>query len=345
MHTFSSHAISLSIRRAVGLVVGLIAAVSGVVATPIAATALAPNNLSAITWHSGVYSGSGPSPDKTFGTWRGLVPATGTDYLPGGTWNGMDNPATTIKQWSAAPDITPLLGVPMWPTTGGPYSLAQAAEGAYNKYFVTLAQNLIAGGLSHAILRLAWEADGTWYRWSIGSEQQAQQYAEAWRQIVGSILQVPGQHFGFDWCMNLQPVTGWSPADAYPGDAYVTEIGEDVYDANQPGVKNQAPADRWNYLVSSKYGLGWQATFAAAHGKPISFPEWGLVANPVDATKYGGDDPLFIQNMHDWFVSHNTAVEDYFNYDNVPLSNYFGLTTSSASTNFPRARALYQQLF
>jgi hypothetical protein len=346
MQIFGSHpASSTPLRRLVTVAVSLVASITTLLAMPTLASALSTANLTLISWHSGAFSGAGPGPDKTFGNWRGLSPAVGTDYLPEGTWSGMDNPTTTIQQWSATPNITPLLGVPMWPKTGGPYSLAQAATGAYNSYFTVLAQNLVAGGLSHAILRLAWEADGTWYPWSIGGEQQALQYAQAWRQIVGAIEQVPGQHFGFDWCMNLVPVSGWSPADAYPGDQYVTEIGEDVYDGNQPGVRNQSPADRWNYIVNSKYGLAWQASFAAQHGKPISFPEWALAADPLDPTHFGGDDPTFIQNMHDWFMTHNTAVEDYFNYDNPVDSRFYGIDTSTSSTYFPNARALYQKLF
>jgi hypothetical protein len=297
-----------------------------------------------ISWHSGAFSGFGPGPDKSFGTWRGLSPAVGTDYVPENTWAAMDNPSWDIQQWSAAPSITPMFSLPLWPSKGT-YSFAQAAAGAYNQYFVTLAKNLIAAGLDHAILRLAWEPDGNWYRWSITNEQQAKQYAEAWRQIVGAIQRVPGQHFGFDWCLNMVPVTAWSPEDAYPGDAYVTEIGEDVYDFNQRGVNNQAPADRWNYLVNHPYGLAWQASFAAAHGKPISFPEWGLVARPAAPQLVGGDDSMFVQNMHDWFMSHNTAVEAYFNSDTLAAGLFYGINTSFSATNFPKARLLYQKLF
>lgn len=346
MQTFGSHPKSSPTRRLITVVVGLVAAVAALVSTPTLANALTPNNLSLIHWQSGAFSGFGPGPDKAFGTWRGLAPAVGVDYLPENSWASMDDPTWEIGQWTSsnAKGITPLFSLPLWPSKGT-YSFAEAAAGDYNQYFVTLAKNLVSAGLGNAILRLAWEPDGNWYRWSITNELQAQQYAEAWRQIVGAIQQVPGQHFGFDWCMNMIPVTGWSPADAYPGNQYVTEIGEDVYDFNQPGVPNQAPADRWNFLVNHPYGLAWQASFAAAHGKPISFPEWGLVAKPTDPQKVGGDDPMFIQNMHNWFMNHNTALESYFNSINAGAQLFYAVNGDGAALNFPKALAVYKTLF
>lgn len=345
MHAFGFHPISSSpTRRLITIVVGVVTAMAALLSTPTLARALTPANLTLLSWHSGAFSGYGPGPDKSFGSWRGLVPAVGTDYLPQGSWSAMDNPTYAIQQWSAAPNITPLFSIPLWPNSGGSYTFQAAASGAYNQYFVTLAKNLIAAHLDHAILRLAWEPDGAWYRWSITNDDQAKLYAQAWQQIVGAIQQVPGEHFGFDWCLNLVPVN-WNPATAYPGDQYVTEIGEDTYDFNQPGVKNQAPAGRWNYIVNSKYGLAWQASFAAAHGKPISFPEWGLVAKPTAPQQVGGDDPMFIQNMHDWFMNHTTAVEAYFNSDNAVAGVFYGIDTAMASVTFPRARLLYQKLF
>ena len=44
-------------------------------------------------------------------------------------------------------------------------TLAQGATGAFNLYYVTLAQTLVAGGQSNAYLRLGWEFDGSWMPW------------------------------------------------------------------------------------------------------------------------------------------------------------------------------------
>jgi hypothetical protein len=289
-------------------------------------------------WVSGVYAGSGPSGDLNFGAWRGDPVQTGTDYLPQGSWDAITNPTWAIQHWGAQTAITPVLSMPLWPQSGG--SLAAAASGAYNDHFATLAKNLVAGGLSHSVLRIAWEFNAPWYRWHAGNAAQAVQFAQAWRQIVGAMQAVPGQHFSFDWC-SYPMATSYDLADAYPGDAYVTEIGSDVYDWSS--VARQSPADRWSALVHGPNGLAWQANFAAAHHKPLSFPEWGLVSKPLAPSAAGNDDPAFVLHMYDWFRDHNLAFEDYFDSDNSPNAVFYGLTTGNGQ--FPKATALYQKLF
>jgi hypothetical protein len=131
--------------------------------------------------------------------------------------------------------------MPMWPNTGG--SLAEAASGGDNAQWAALAKNLIAGGLGTAILRIGWEFNGSWYPWSVLNATDAAAFAQAWRQIVGTVQRVPGQHFGFDWSMTAS-AGGVNPALAYPGNSYVTTVGMDVYDWNQTG--GSTPAQRWH---------------------------------------------------------------------------------------------------
>ena len=54
-------------------------------------------------------------------------------------------------------------------------------------------------------------------------------------------------------------------------------------------------AQRWAGLVHQRFGLQWQARFAAAHHKPVAFPEWGL---------WGFDDPQFVRDMAKWVRTH-----------------------------------------
>ena len=103
------------------------------------------------------------------------------------------------------------------------------------------------------------------------------------------------------------------------------------------------PAQRWNALVNDGYGLAWQASFAAQHGKPIAFPEWALVDDLAASQAGGDDDPAFIQNMFNWFGSHPTASEDYFNSDDVTTATYYGVDTGSGM--FPNASAMYRTLY
>ena len=53
--------------------------------------------------------------------------------------------------------------------------------------------------------------------------------------------------------------------------------------------------------------------FAAAHGKPMAFPEWGLLVRSDGHG--GGDNPYFIQKMHDFFMdpANNVVFHAYTN--------------------------------
>ena len=79
------------------------------------------------------------------------------------------------------------IGVPIIPTGSGGAAvgtLAQGATGAYNLYFVTLAQTLVAGGLSNAYLRLGWEFDGSWMAWAATTPGAEASFAAYFQQIV-----------------------------------------------------------------------------------------------------------------------------------------------------------------
>jgi beta-mannanase len=300
--------------------------------SPSSATALP-----ARTWKSGVFHGYGPAGDLAFGTWRGAAVQTATDFTAWDDWALIENPQWDIAAWQPVPSVQPTLSMPMWPNTGG--SLAQAASGADNAHWAVLGANLVAAGMDEVTLRIGWEFNGTWYPWSVGTAAGAARYAAAWRQIVGTLKAVPGQHFSFDWAPTLSP-GGIDPALAYPGDAYVTNIALSVYDWNQR--PDPTAAQRWSDLVNNGYGLAWQAQFALAHHKQISFPEWGLAHNAAAPAAGGGDDTTFIQNMYSWFAAHNTAYENYFDSDTT-YGLYSGITTGSG--RFPNAAALYRRLW
>lgn len=319
--------------RTVTRTLAVIAVAGGCLAAALPGTALASSSR---TWKSGVFAGYGPWQDEEFEAWRGAPIQTATDYMEWSNWSEIEDPSWDIAAWQQAPSIQPVLSIPMWAATGG--SLSAAAAGSYNQYFATMAKNLIAGGLGSAIIRLGWEFNGDWYPWSATNSTTAAEYAKAWRAIVGTIQAVPGGHFTFDWSMTVND-GGVNPSLAYPGDQYVNYIGMDVYDWDEsPGM---TAAQRWNAIVNDGYGLAWQANFAAQHHKQISFAEWALAYDPNDPGAGGGDDPTFIQNMYNWFGSHNTAFEDYFDAD--ANGDDFGITTGNGE--FPNATALYEQLY
>ena len=113
----------------------------------------------------GAYVGAAdPTGIASFAKATQTSPTIATDYLPmNDGWTGMDGAGGSLN-WLLEPwdgsGYTLSLGVPMIPDNSSGTAvgtLAQGATGAYNSYFVTLAQSLVSGGASHAYLRLGWE--------------------------------------------------------------------------------------------------------------------------------------------------------------------------------------------
>ena len=96
---------------------------------------------------------------------------------------------------------------------------------------------------------------------------------------------------------------------------------------------------RWEHLVGEGGGLTWQATFAAAHHKPISFPEWGLSNVAWLNGGGGGDRPYFITQMAQWIASHDVAYQSYYDVDNPDGNEQHRLS------DFPLGAARYRALF
>ncbi|MDX6718113.1 MAG: hypothetical protein QOJ63_367 [Solirubrobacteraceae bacterium] len=288
----------------------------------------------------GVYAGAGdPAAVAQFESRVGHPVSIVHDYLARDSWTSISSPDWSIGVWgpSAYRDRM-LYTVPMLPDSGG--TLAAGAAGQYDAYFRTLAQKLVAGGQGRAILRLGPEFNGNWFKWTIAAPGGPADFASFWRRIVTAMRAVPGAAFRFDW----SPSSGSSwlngqqldAAAAYPGDAYVDYIGLDQYDASW--IADHAdPLKRWDGYMNQQFGLLWHKNFAAAHNKPMTFPEWGLSRR---ADGYGGgDSPEFIEKMHAWITANNVAYNLYFDYaDSVAESRLF-------IGAFPNATARFLALF
>lgn len=279
----------------------------------------------------GVYRGAANVDGvERFEQWAGRRVTWVLDYFPSATWSDIESPTWWVARWAPSP-YKVVYSVPLLPDSGG--TLAEGATGAYDSHFVKLARTLVAGGEADAVLRLGWEFNGAWFRWTAKDDPAA--FAAYWRQIVDAMRSVSGARFKFDWC----PVLGLgavAPDKAYPGDAYVDYIGLDVYDQGwHPGW--QDPARRWSSLLNQPYGLRWQHEFAAAHGKAITFPEWALAIRRDGHG--GGDNPDFIRNMRDWIAAHNVAYHMYFDFDTSEGEHRL------MQRHFPLGAARYRELF
>ncbi|MDX6203689.1 MAG: hypothetical protein QOJ83_3189 [Frankiales bacterium] len=308
-------------------------AVSGASALP-ATAAVTPLALIAGRTLSGVVGSGGQPAIDAFGTWRGHPVEVVTGYTGTSTWasiTGITQQGLT-KYWDSS-NAHMVWSVPLLPLNESA-SLQLAATGAYNSKYASVAQQLVAGGDGAATIRLAWEMTGDWYTWSGVKDPVA--FAGAWRQAVTAMRSVAGAHFTFDFNIAMGAA---NPVPMYPGDAYVDLIGADNYDNSWSwSYPSSDHVKAWNGFLTESYGLNWLATFAAQHGKRLSFPEWGV---QWTCDGHGGaDDPYFIQQFHDWITKHDVAYESYFNNDESACTK-----SALLDGHFPQAAAMYQKLW
>jgi hypothetical protein len=178
-----------------------------------------------------------------------------------------------------------------------------------------LGNRLIALGLGGALLRIGREFNGNWYPWQVAEGGQAS-YIAGYSHVVTVLRGLPGAAFRFCWSptLGVGNLTAKGTESCYPGDAYVDEIGVDVYDWTQ---KNSAGAQIYpgnaagtttaqqqqvlDIMLTQWDSLrGWYA-LALNHGKPLSFPEWGLVLWKTGSSYLGGgDNAVFVRAMADF---------------------------------------------
>ena len=167
---------------------------------------LHPNAQSADLQQGAYDSTPTPSGMAAFAQETDTSPTVATDYLVGNDgWADMDGSGGSLN-WLLTPyrgtGYTLSLGVPIIPTNSSGTAvgtLAQGATGAFNSYFVTLAQTLVAGGQSNAYLRLGWEFDGSWTTWAATTPSAEASFASYFQQIVTAMRSVSGEQFRFVW--------------------------------------------------------------------------------------------------------------------------------------------------
>ena len=247
---------------------------------------------------------------------------------PTSNWDAWETPwmfSTRYEGWdswlskSSAHQV--VMGMDLIPQSASddmhPLSWEQpCADGDYNQYATALARNLVSYGAGNIVIRLGVEANGNWeddYVGSTASEMSA--WATCYDNEVNAMRAVSGANFLFVWnpnvCTDDVPLSEW-----YPGDSYVDIIGVDAYDVDCWTLKS-ASQEGWSAyytdtaaLASTQGGSNFPSlanieAFAAANGKPMSFPEWGLISGMPD-------DPTYVTDMGQMFNDDNFSFESYF---------------------------------
>ncbi|MFB0617568.1 glycoside hydrolase family 26 protein [Streptomyces sp. AGS-58] len=227
-------------------------------------------------------------------------------YLPGGRWQDIEGPPGFLDVWAhwrrEKADRTLVLNVPMQerneenvPDSEVRRLLGQAATGAFDRHFRALAERLVRLKVPDTVIVLGWEMNGTTYTHRCGPDPEA--WKTYWNRIVTTMRSVPGQAFRFDFAPSRgRDAVPWT--ECYPGDDTVDIIGMDSYD--------QPSGSSFDQQVKEPFGLQQHVEFAKSHGKPISYPEWGLFRN--------GDNAEYMRRMLAWIDEHRplyNALTDY----------------------------------
>lgn len=258
----------------------------------------------------GVYMGVGnlQSVSKIEAKLGGPIESVMT-FSDGSSWASIIQGASAQCEFAQRAHVRAVAPYNMLPNDGG--SLAQGARGLYNTQAHAFAQRLIASGCTNAIVRIGWEFNGNWFRWS--AQGQVASFIAYWRRIVISMRSVPGQHFSFLWNPTVAHTNAVPLAALYPGNSYVDVIGLDVYDTSigiYPGERRN-----WQFILNATYGLDWLARFGATQHKMIAIPEWGLGSG----SSGGGDDAYFVTKMVQWITSHAVLFATVWDYGSSPL--------------------------
>ncbi|WP_189788522.1 glycoside hydrolase family 26 protein [Streptomyces capitiformicae] len=253
------------------------------------------------------YSAQGVARMARFSQWlNGAQVRVGHTYLPGDRWSNIEGSPSFLDTWAAwrrgSQERMFVLNVPMLERNEEGVSdaevralLRRGAAGEFDVHYRRLAERLVELKVPDTILVLGWEMNGSTYTHRCGPDPEA--WKTYWNRIVTVMRSVAGQQFRFDFTPSrgLDAVP-WT--NCYPGDSTVDIIGMDTYD--------QPRGLSFDGQVTEPYGLQHHVDFAKAHGKPISYPEWGLFRN--------GDNAEYMRRMLAWIDAHKPlyhTITDY----------------------------------
>jgi Glycosyl hydrolase family 26 len=277
--------------------------------------ALSTGSATGLSWKSGVSYPDAPGytaaaqaeAAQAFGSWRGQAVGVAVAYPARGTWADFTQVNGFYRTWARQP-YTKAFAIPLFPDDAGA-TIEGCISGSYDGYWRTFADTMNSTGLTaqDTIIRLGWEFNQS-TQW--GSPAQ---FAACFRQIQSTVSAIaPG--LVWDWNVSRgasAQMPGNSVLQAYPGNQYVDIIGVDSYD-DWPAANTSGG---WQEQLNGPYGLNYWLSFAKAHGKLFSVPEWGVASGDMFPGHEGGDDPAYITDMYDFFAANKAsmAFESYFN--------------------------------
>ncbi len=297
---------------------------------------------SGMLWHTGFWTGSGMSATRTIQAeaWAGRPYDFVTVYPAYGSWQDLAD-SGWVPHLLQGYRGRLAYGLPLLPNNRrGQWN--DILSGQRDDVFRKIARELREGGFGDAAIRVGLEANGDWFAWG-ATAATAPQFRAAFRRVV-SIMnrESPELTFWFDTSAGYGLRGQTNRLDAfnllYPGDHYVDGISMDHYDFYELRATNSAT---WAKAIRPTKGPGLAdaAEFARARKKGFAVPEWGLHNG---AGIGGGDNPYFIQKMHEFFRANSDVLvfECYFNEPDPYIRNAL-----FSPVQLPKGSAAYLKLF
>lgn len=263
---------------------------------------------SSLSWPSGMACWShSDSPMEQTEAWRGRKFDVILGFAPKQSWN------QTVAYFEkghfrniAKQDARPVISTPLLTEdTAGRFD--KCAGGAYDEHFRRIGKAAQAQG-GDTVFRLGWEANGSWFPWSIGNNPDG--YKACFRRAV-SMIRKEFPAAAIEWPMGKRGHLSFDVTRAYPGDDYVDMVGLSFYDS-YPSFTSHSVWDAayWQTQNGGPFGLGQWLAFAKAHKKKLAFGEWGIFHG-----RGSDDNPVFVESMVDFFRKNASSIgyEAYFN--------------------------------
>jgi len=228
----------------------------------------------------GVYAGaapSGPVNVQSYADWLKKDVVYGLEFEADETWDHVSGQSWWLGPWgdwvNGAAGRKLVISIPMIPLSPSDANIQDGANGAYNQYFTTLAESLVKYKLANTILRIGWEFNGDWYRWT--AKPGCNYWTKYYVNIVTAMKAVPGNNFQTIW----NPNNGWAAVNAtecWPGDEYVDYVGVDCYDVAW---------NIYNWPLNRTFGE-WNESQSYINGDGVEYQRqiWKSEKNNVDVT-------------------------------------------------------------
>jgi hypothetical protein len=159
--------------------------------------------------------------------------------------------------------------------------MSQAAGGSYDATYEAMAEALASWANPLLSVRIGWELNGNWYKWSngVGTNATYANFVSAFKRAA-ALVKKHNPHVLIQWNLawgQPDPTPYWPGAyDASTNPGGVDVVSMDFYQANISQYNNGGMQSAWSLAQSGvTIDLDWMVAFAKKYGVKIALSEYG----------------------------------------------------------------------